>query len=167
MSDASQEIKGLLSKVQQGRLDDLTPGQVAELEAWLRTRPAEEARLADTHPPLEGWLTALLPPPPPPSPAEWRRVWAEVERAAASRTSLRHRLIPVGQGLAALAACVLLAASWHALRPPRVERIWALRPTGHVQIDSLELFGDTTVLVDTGAEDGGLPVIWVLDTQGV
>ncbi len=167
MSDTLQEMERLLSKVRQGRLDDLTPGQVAELEAWLRTRPAEGARLADARPPLEGWLTALLPPPPPPSPAEWRRVWAEVERAAAPRTALRQRLIPVWQGLVAVAACALLAASWHALRPPRMDGIWALRPASHVQIDSLELFGDTTVLVDTAAEEGGLPVIWVLDTQGV
>lgn len=164
MSETRQEMERLLTMVQQGRLDALTPGQVSELEAWLCTRPSEEARLADARPPVEGWLTATLPQP---AEVDWQRVWAEVEQAAAPRTFLQHRLIPLWQGLAAVAACLLLAASWYALGPPRTDGAWALRPASDVRVDSLELFGDTTVLVDTTAEEGGLPVIWVLDTQGV
>jgi hypothetical protein len=163
MSATRQEIERLLTLVREGRLDDLSPEQVAELEAWLCTSPTDEARLADARPPADPWLTAPLPEP---APAEWERVWANVNRAADQRKPAHRRWVPMWQALTAVAACVLLATSWHVLQPARTDEAWALRPAREVRIDSLELFGDTTVLVDTTAENGGLPVIWVLDMQG-
>lgn len=164
MSATRQDMERLLTLVREGRLDDLTPGQVADLEAWLRTGPAEEGRIAGIRLPADPGLHM---PVPEPTEAEWERVWAQVERAAAPRAVLRLRPGRVWQALTAVAACVLLAASWYALRPPGAGQTWALRPSRDVRIDSLELYGDTTVLVDTTAENGGLPVIWVLDAQGV
>lgn len=168
MNAPEHNLDDLLARVADGRLDELTPEQVAALEAQLEADPGAAERLADVVPASEAVLSPEIPPP---SNAEWEHVWDAIEsalpaRALAPRASRRmfHRWRP----LVAVAACVALVVLWH-LTPTEFGSPRPLRMSDHVVVHELEVFGDESAFVAYSDDDAGSAVIWVFEsdeTQG-
>lgn len=168
----------LLERVAAGRLDELSPEQVAALEAHVNESAAAAARLANLVPqPPAGQFAPVAEP----TAAEWERVWRGVE-AAEVRSAARgagavevrrtvrdrggaRRFLRLWEGVAAAAACVLLAVLWRSSQPA-AEASWPIQLSQHVEVDSLEVFDDSTafVVVPDDGSDGA--VIWVLEESG-
>lgn len=171
MTTTRHNLELLLDEVTAGRLDALTPEQVEALESRLNDDPAAAARLADALPPADALVTAAAPPAP--TEAEWRRVWEGIEaafatgrsRSAAARMdALRRprRILRLWESLSAAAACLALALIWQA-GPAPASAGWHMSLSPNVEINSLEVFDDSTPMVLYPGEGGA--VIWVLDDQ--
>ncbi|MEP0846650.1 MAG: hypothetical protein HRF50_07480 [Phycisphaerae bacterium] len=176
MTPMRENLDQLLERVAAGRLDELSPEQVAALETHLNANAAAAARLANLLPrPPAGPLARVAEP----SAAQWERVWRGVE-AAGSRQAARgtdaasapqtmrgrtRRFLRLWEGIAAAAACVLFAVLWRSSQPA-AEASWPIQLSQHVEVDSLEVFDDSTafVVVPDDGSDGA--VIWVLDEPG-
>lgn len=168
--NAPSDIERLLTLVEHGRLDDLAPAQIAEIERRLNNDPALAERLANRLPLVD--RAARLAPQP--SDAEWQRVWNSIADAGAhagaaipSRIRRRipaPRLLGLWRGVAALAACIMLVLTWQALgpSPPNGQ----VRPALNAQIDSLQVFGDRTGIIVSAGDGEAFAVIWVMDNEG-
>ena len=78
MTGADDNLDKLLEQVAAGRLDDLTPEQVAALEEHLNSAPEAQDRLADTLASIESSLPVDRTMP---SEADWEGVWQNIEIA--------------------------------------------------------------------------------------
>ena len=161
MTTPNDNLDQLLDRVAAGRLDDLTPEQVAALEAHLNATPAAEG-LADVLPEADPRLssTASMP-----TDAEWDEVWQQVDSAAAARGRTARairRAIRLWQPLAAVAACVALLLVWR-WAPFTSGPEWPIELSADVEVLELEVFGDASAFVSYSDEGQGAAVIWVLD----
>lgn len=175
--NARNELERLLTLVEYGRLDQLAPAQIAEIERLLNHDPALAERLAGRIPPLD--RAARLAPQP--SDDGWQRVWNNIANAAAkapagtpagARTGAAaavppptHSLVNLWRSAAALAACIILVITWRALGPSLPGG--QVRPALNAQIDSLQVFGDRTGIIVSAGDGEAFPVIWVMDNEGV
>lgn len=162
MTERREQLDRWLGLVADGRLDELSPAQVAEMAQQLDRDPRLAQRLAA----VTADVADLAMPLQPPGPHEWERVWSAIDRGAATRPTPR-RLLRIGQVVVAAAACILLVLGWRLVQPaPAPAEQWAIVPATDVEVNSLEVFGDRSALVDRTGADGGFTVIWVLDDQG-
>ncbi len=167
MMTAGDNFDELLDRVAAGRLDDLTPEQVAALEAHLNATPVAAERLADMVPEVDPRLAARVSTP---TDAEWDEVWQQVDSAALSREPTARtlgRVIRLWRPLAAAAACLLLLVLWRAAPSP-ADAAWELQLSDNVIVHELEVFGDSSAFIAYSDEDGSA-VIWVFeenDLQG-
>ena len=152
----------LLAQVAGGRLDELTPEQVAALEAHLNATPAAAERLADVVPASDPGMSHM---PAPPSATEWDELWERVDSALPVRKSAPRevgRVIRLWEPLAAVAACLLLMILWRA-GPAPAQPAWEMRLSDHVVVHELEVFGDASSFVAYSDDDSGTAVIWVIE----
>jgi hypothetical protein len=124
MKDAPDNLNDLLAAVADGRLDALTPEQVARLEAHLNSDSAAAKALgaAQAGAPAFDMQISV------PTTQAWERVWRAIESATAvspirkdteaRRVAPLRRVFRLWQPLAAAAACVLMIGSWLLLRGP-------------------------------------------------
>jgi hypothetical protein len=162
MTTTSDNFDELLARVAEGRLDDLTPEQVAALAAHLDATPMAAQRLADivavTDPRLAGA-------PPSPPEAEWGRVWQGIDSAAATHASRPRgstRALRLWQAVTAVAACLLLVVLWRSVNPP-TEASWQMRLSDDVVVHEVEVFGDASSFIAYSEDGSGSAVIWVLE----
>jgi hypothetical protein len=162
MTTPADNVDDLLDRVAAGRLDDLTPAQVAGLEVHLNATPAAEERLTDVVPTADPRLSASTAVP---SDAEWEDVWQRIDSARPARASTARaikRTIRFWQPLAALAACVALLVAWR-WGPFSTRSDWPIQLSSDVEVLELEVFGDASAFVSYSDDGQGVTVIWVLD----
>jgi hypothetical protein len=162
MTTSRDNFDELLDRVAAGRLDGLTPEQVAALEVHLNATPAAEERLADVVPAADPRLSVSTPVP---TDAEWEDVWQRVDSARPTRASTARairRTIHLWRPLAALAACVALLLVWR-WAPLSTGSDWPIALSADVEVLELEVFGDASAFVSYSDDGRGAAVIWVLD----
>ena len=162
MTASHDNFDELLKQVAAGRLDGLTPEQVAALETHLNATPSAEERLAEVLPETDPRLSATTSMP---TDAEWDQVWRRVDSAAAvgGKTARAiRRTIRLWQPLTALAACVALLLVWR-WAPLSTGSDWPIALSADVEVLELEVFGDASAFVSYSDEGEGAAVIWVLD----
>jgi hypothetical protein len=166
MTTPSDNLDELLDRVRAGRLDELTPEQVAALEAHLDATPTAAERLANVIPEPDPHLSA---PVSSPTEDQWNAIWERVESAASSPRSPRRpvsRVLRFWSPLAAAAACLLLVVVWRLSAPPA----WEMHLSEHVVVHELEVFGNSSAFVAYSDDDDGSAMIWVFeedeDNQG-
>ena len=138
MTTPTDNLEELLARVRAGRLDELTPEQVAALEAHLDATPAAAERLANVVPEPDPHLSAAVSPP---TEDEWNAVWERVESATSAPQSPRRplsRVFRLWSPLAAAAACLLLVVVWRLSAPPA----WEIQ----LSEDVLVLCGETRLV---------------------
>src|SRR5262245_36945387 len=144
MNVQRHEIEALFARLEGGRLDELSPEQVAALEAALNESPALAKRLSALRPPADGLLQTRAAGP---TNAEWARTWDGIESSIASQ---RHGsavptgwIYTLGRAAAAIAACVGLVVLWRMLptsTPPASAAGWELAMSDDTEILELEVF---------------------------
>lgn len=159
-----------LNRLSDGRLDDLSPEAVAELESLLNSDAGLAAGLAAQRP-APAWReddAAIAP-----TPAEWAGAWDSIQRGAGATAAtvvekphkpvrLWLRITPL---LTATAAAVALAISWPSAWSGESSD-WRIALDDHVSIDEIETFGDVTSMIEY-APDGGAEVVWLLQDAGM
>lgn len=170
MATDPRQLDELLTRLTEGRLDELTPDQVQALERYLNESvPAAERLWTCKPPPLPGLRRGA----PAPGPQDWEHLWQHIEAAAPpprvrvtqGRAGMTRRLtFSLWLGGAAVAACVALGVLWRLAATPSPARAMLAR---HVVIDNLETFGDSTPVVVSTDPGEGISVIWVVDNDGV
>ena len=150
-------------------LDALTPDQVERLAAILDERPDLAAQLADRIPVIEPQLADALAQAERqslPSTGAWSRAWDRIAAAqpkVARRPRVGPQILRLWRPLAAVAACLVLAAAWW-IGTPRPPTAPPLRLATDLEIDRLEVYdGDTPFVVSIG--DSGAVIIWVLEER--
>jgi hypothetical protein len=162
MTTPIENFDRLLDRVSAGQLDDLTPEEVAALEAHLNTTPAAAQRLADAVPTPDPRLTFAVPSP---SDADWDRVWERIHSAEAAPLAPRHavrRVFRLWQPLAAAAACLLMIIIWRTMLSP-AKPSWELRLSDDVVVHELDVSGDASAFVAYADDGSGTAVIWVFE----
>ena len=162
MTAPNNNVEKLLAQVAAGRLDDLTPEQVAVLEAHLNAAPAASERLASAAPPGDPQPTGA---PPSPSETEWNRIWKRIDSAAVTRAPRPTRsmhTVRLWQAVTAVAACLLLVVVWRLASPPTAAS-WQMRLSNDVVVHEVEVFGDATSFIAYSEDGSGSAVIWVLE----
>jgi hypothetical protein len=162
MSAERMNLDALLGQAEQGRLDELTPQQVAALELWLNRDPAAAERLAKVRPTVDPGL-----PPATLTAAERERLWSRIAAGAASHRAPAFRPTwRVWSSVATVAAAVALVVFLRLLLPGASPH---LTPAVHgMQVNSLELESGALAYISPGDDNGGYPVIWVFEPgQGV
>jgi hypothetical protein len=161
MNASSHNPDELLARVADGQLDQLTPEQVAALEAHLNTTPAVADRLADVVPAPD---PHLVPASSPPSEAEWDALWERVDSAGSARQTPNTiaRVLRFWRPLAAVAACLLLVVLWRAV-PWASEPSWKMQLSDDVVVHELEVFGDSSAFVAYSDDESGSAVIWIFE----
>ena len=191
-SDSRENLEALLRRVEAGELDSLTPEQIDALEAHLNamageSKPPDLPRLGGRLALPDAALPDLaIPDSAMPTPAEWERVWNNIEAGvttvpadatpipadrvslklvatAKSKRSVGRRVIKFWPAWAAVAACVALLFTWHFAAPP-VSAGWEMQLADQVEVDELDVFGDATAFVDFN--DDGTAMIWVFEGNG-
>ncbi len=165
MMTQDDNLDQLLDRVAAGRLDDLTPEQVAALETHLNATPAAAERLADMVPEVDLRLGARVSTP---TDAEWDEVWQRVDSVALRRDPTARtlgRVIRLWRPLAAAAACLLLMVLWRAA-PSSADAAWELRLSDNVIVHELEVFDGSSAFIAYSDEDGSA-VIWVFEENDV
>ncbi|RMF75766.1 MAG: hypothetical protein D6744_13090 [Planctomycetota bacterium] len=166
-----------MMKLLQGQLDELTPAQIARLEAELNASVDAAARLADVAPPRDGLVATLHETP---TQHEWDAVFARIDsaveplsaeaesaerlKAAQRRRTNPYAVVRFWGTLLAAAACVAFALIWRLPAPPSPHDDWELRLSDHVVVERLEVFGDATTVVNF-VDDQGTAVIWVIEPE--
>jgi hypothetical protein len=167
MNAPRENLDTLLRAVARGELDQLTPAQVAELEAGLNITPASEfaQQLAQPEPALAVALAAAAATDRP-AIRTWDAMWDRIDAATtSSRVAPRNRLLRLWRPLAAVAAGLLFLAAWRVAQPPIVEP-WPLQLATDTEIQSLEVYGDATPFVVSAGQNGSaIKVIWMLAEQ--
>lgn len=168
MTKPIDNLDELLARVADGRLDDLTPEQVAALEAHLDATPPAADRLAGVTPTPDPQLTAA---PPTPSETEWNGIWQRIDSAIPMRgptPTVIARVIRLWRPLAAAAACLLLLLVLWRLAPSTPS--WEIHLSNDVVVHELEVFGNSSAFVAYSDDDDGSAMIWVFeedeDSQG-
>ncbi len=168
MNDASDNLDQALQALRDGRLDALTPEQVARLEGRLNSDPAAAAQLADRIPVRDPVLNAALEEldrQEAPSAAAWGRAWEQIGAAGAVRTRPgRTWTWRLGRPLAVAAACLLMVGFWRLRALPAVEA-WPIVLASDVDIVAIEVGEDTMLFIDSTSESG-VKVIWALQDEG-
>ena len=174
MNESSPETSELMMRLLQGQLDELTPAQVAQLEAELNASDEAAARLADVLPPRDELVAAAHDTP---SVAEWDAMFDRVATASAPtaervadsvrerRVRPPHAILRIWGTFAAAAACVGLAMVWRIMPTTPPQDAWELRLSDHVVVERLEVFDDATSFVNF-VDDDGTAVIWVFEPDG-
>lgn len=164
MSTADRNLENLLATVADGRLDELSPDQVAALEEYLDASPDAAARLAAASPNPD---PRLSPAAASPTTAEWDAVWDNVESASSTPNAQSglQRLIRFWRPLSAAAACALLMLMWRGI-PRSDDAAWPIQLSDQVVVHEIEVFGDADAFVDYG-DGGGGAMIWLLEDEGV
>lgn len=162
MTTPSDNLDELLDRVCAGRLDELTPEQVAALEAHLDATPTAAERLANVLPEPDPHLSAAVSSP---TEDEWNAVWERIESVTSTTQSPRRplsRLLRIWSPLLAAAACVLLVVIWRLSAPPA----WKMQLSEDVVVHELEVFGNSTAFVAYSDDDDGSAMIWVFEENG-
>ena len=162
MENESDDIRVALEALDTGRLDDLSPAQLARLEAYLNEDAPAAASLAEQVPPVTPELQNAVPLP---SAEDWQQVWHRIAAATAPAQARPQRPLvlrlwpPVA---AAAAVCLLTVGVWTFTRPsPGAD--WPVEWAHEVEVNALELpAGGTPLVLAAGSEDT-IPVIWVID----
>lgn len=169
MKAPDHDMDDLLMRVTDGRLDELTPEQVAALEAHLSATPAAAERLANVLPAPD---PRLILPESLPSEVDWNELWERIDTATAARQPAPRaisRVLRLWPPLVAAAACLLLAVLWRTTLSP-AESPWEIRLSDDVVVHELEVFGDASAFVAYSGDESGTAVIWVFgedeDQQG-
>ncbi len=159
MTSQSRKTEELLELVARDRLDELTPDEVTRLEAVADADPRVEARLAGLAAGGRALADAPLP-----STAQWEQVWQAIDAARpASKRRARFWFSPV-----AIAAAIAMFVVWSFPWSHGHEVGWALRLDANAEIVELETFGGELPFVVSAGDNGGFPVIWVMDeSEGV
>jgi hypothetical protein len=161
MTTPMDNLDELLACVAEGRLDDLTPEQVAALEEHLNAMPAAAERLAGIVPAAEPQLRDTAAP----SAAEWNDVWERIESATApgeTRSRVIGRAAWLWRTVTAAAACLLLVVVWR-IGASATEPAWEIQLSDHVLVHELEVFGDASSFVAYAEDGSGSAVIWVFE----
>jgi hypothetical protein len=161
MTETNHNLDALLALVADGRLDELTPEQVAALEEHLNARPEAVGRLENVVPEPDSLAGHAGPAP---SEAEWEAVWDGIDAGCAvaggSEPRRIGRVITFWQPLVAVAACLLLIVFWRAM--PSRNR-WPIELSDHVVVHDLEVFGDESAFIAYSDDNTGSAIIWVFD----
>ena len=161
MTFESQDILAALAAAEAGKLDSLTPEQIARLEAFLNATPAAAARLAAQTAAPE---LALQAPAPALTPASWTRVWATIDAAGAIAASPPKILkLRFWRPLLAAAAVCALLVGWWSLSQATSQPEWPVAWATYIEINDLEVSDDATPLVVGTESEGSIPIIWVLE----
>jgi len=180
MNASKHNLDELLTRVAEGRLDELTAEQVAALEVHLNDSPEAAAKLAERIPtPPAGPLAAE---PAPPTEKEWDAVWNGIEAGEKKNEGepsvapdgapfppshlptfpQAQRLARLWRPLSALAACVALFAAWH-FATPTASADLEISLSDDVVIEEMEIFGDASAFVAYAGDGSGSAVIWILE----
>ncbi len=169
MSHAPDNLDDALRAMEAGDLDSLSPDQVARLEALLNDSPQAAARVADRVAAPEPRLAEALErleTPSLPSPAAWSDAWARIDAETASTSgrigNVTTRIIRLWKPLAALAACLCLAALW-SFHSPAAPESWPMQLATNVEISQLEVYDGATPFVISSGGENGYEIIWVLE----
>lgn len=167
MNLSKHNLEKLLDRVIAGRLDDLSPAEVAALEQALHAEPALAERLARAMPPVD---SAMQVPVAKPTVAEWSRVWGGIERgeaASSSGANLRAmRVFSLWKAATAAAACVALFAIWRALPVSRGDGGEVrLASSGNVEILDMAVFGGRSATLHFADDGSGAVIISISDPE--
>ena len=163
MTAQDHNMDELLELVSAGRLDKLSPGQVAALEAHVNATPTAAETLADIVPLLDPELGTAAPAP---SDDRWNELWARIDSAVsppeaaekpADRQVNLRRVLRFWQPLAAAAACVLAIVAWQLSTSPAAE----IEVSGDVVVHEIEVFGDDSAFV--AYDEKGTAIVWVFE----
>ena len=184
-SESRDKLEALLRRVEAGEWDSLTPEQMAALEAYLNTGWHGQTAAPFDRATGESALPNLaIPDSDMPTPAEWDRVWNNIEagvtsgastdsadaagvesiklpRQSRAQRSVARRLIRFWPVFTAAAACIGLLFTWQFVTPPPASTGWAIQLADEVEVDELDVYGDTTAFVDFN--DDGTAMIWVFE----
>jgi len=173
MSRAPGNLDEALRAVAAGDLDALQPDQVARLEAILNEEPSVAARLADHVPAVDARLARVLARVEQgvtPGMAAWERAWERIDAVAPAAVArvdaVRRRalVLRLWKPLAAVAACLVMAALWRAGSPrPREE--WPMQLATDVEINALEVSDGATPFVISDGGEHAVQIIWVVEDQ--
>lgn len=158
-----------LRAVMAGDLDALTPEQVARLESVLNDEPAVADRLAGQIAAPDRCLAGVLRESEQaemPRAAAWEAAWERIDAPGAITRFVEKRggvarILRRWRPLAAVAAGLIMAALWRISTAAPV-RPWPMQLAADVEINALEVTGETTPFVVSTGDEGDVQVIWVL-----
>jgi hypothetical protein len=162
MTGPIENADELLAHVAAGRLDDLTPAQVAALDAHLHAHPTAAQRLANVVPAPDSRLAGAIPAP---TETQWDQAWKRIESATPTRLPLpreTHRVFRLWRTVADVAACLLLVVLWRSSVSPS-DAAWEMRLSDDVVVHELEVFGDASAFVAYAEDGSGTATIWVFE----
>ncbi len=161
-TQSCEPYRQTIAALREGRFDAIEPDQMAAAETHMNdcaacrsalenVTPIPEARLCETFALPEG--------------ESWKKVWDNVDEAAATPPHAQARIIrfmrPWGT-LAAAAAVMLMVGLW---RTGTDDWAFQLAGAADVEIESMEVFGDSTAMLMSFGDDD-ISIIWVMDDEG-
>jgi len=166
-------LNRLRNVAQSGRLDELTPQEMAALEQHLNDDAGAAAPFRDLMPVTDAGLVARAADP---TTAQWDAVWQRIESAGEQRggevRTLRaspRRVFPLYRGIAAVAACVGLLLFWRfgpfGTKVGPAETGWDLQLSASNRILELAMSGNASPTVHY--DDDGIAVIDYHDADGL
>jgi len=169
MNDSScQNIGTLLTALVEGRFDDLSPDEMAVVEQHLNECAECSSRLAGVDGTCE---TAIMADVQEPSAEQWDQTGAAIDDSLSSVTGQRSSTFRFGRmAMAGLSVAALLAigvtVGQFAMRSGLAGRGMQLASASEVEIESVEVFGDTDLLVLNTGDEGDPSIIWVVEDSG-
>ena len=154
-----EDLDKLLARLRDGAIDELSPEEIAALEAHLNAETEFADALADTVP---------VPDCPAfdrsgPTAAEWEGVWQSIESAQTQEAGKTRspRFVRFWQPLFAAAACLMLVITWRfgASNTPH----WNAQLSNDVVVHELEVYDDASSMVAYTGDGSGSAIIWVFE----
>ncbi len=165
-AQSCEHYRETIAALSAGRFDAIEPDQMAAVEMHMNDCAACRSALADVTPIPEPRLCQS---PALPADESWSNVWEKLDAAAPSTTHVQARILrfarPWGT-LAAAAVVVFMVSLWWTM-PGTAADDWAfqLAGAGDVEIESMEVFDDSTSMLMSFGDDD-ISIIWVMDDEG-
>ncbi|MCH7870552.1 MAG: hypothetical protein IID33_02520 [Planctomycetes bacterium] len=166
-TQSCENYRETIAALRDGRFDAIQPDQMAAAETHMNGCAACRSALTDVTPIPEPQLceTATLP-----ADESWKSVWDKLDESAATPNHTQARILRFVRpwGTLAAAAVVMLMVSLWRMTPATDTDDWAfqLAVAGDVEIESMEVFGDSTSMLMSFGDDD-ISIIWVMDDEGV
>ena len=158
-----------LAALGEGRFDDVTDEQIAAAEEHLNQCEDCAASLRDQKPNSEAAFRSDAHTP---SDAQWETVWSRIEAMGANRhdhgvpfAKRRLRVAWAGLSVAALLAIGVTVGEF-ARGPDGSLGELRLATAGDVEIESVEVFGSSELIVLNSGDQSEPSIIWIMEEPG-